>query len=125
MQVLKESLHDIDFERIHEQAEMAQMAMKEAQINAEDFQKMAAQAQVMAEKARNYAAEIKSFYARLTNMLIDDGYIESKDDIDQIEVEDGVFFLNGEKLKKKDQKKYMDLHDSYFDGDEFKMNGHD
>ncbi len=123
MQVLKESLHDIDLERIHERAELAQMALKEAQINAEEFQKMANQAQVMAEKARNYAAEIKSYYARLTNMLIDDGYVKSENDIDQIEVEDGVFLLNGEKLKKKDQKKYMDLHNSYFDGDDFKMNG--
>lgn len=123
MQIIKESLQEIDLERIHEQAELAQMALKEAQINAEDFQQMAEQAQVMAEKARIHAAEIKSYYLKVTGMLIDDGYIESKDDIDQIEVEDGAFFLNGEKLKKKDQKKYMDLHNRYFDDDDFKMNG--
>ena len=122
MEELNRTLSEIDLESIQEQAELARVMVEEAQINAQELQEVAIQAQKIAEEARVYAEEVEEFHTQLVDMLIDDGYIKSEDDIEQLEVEDGVIYLNGDKLDKKDQKKYIDLHNKYFDGGEFRLN---
>ena len=99
--------------------ELAQMAEAEVQINAKELQIMSEQAQRMAEEVSVQADEIRAFNNQLISMLIEDGYIDSKADIDQIELKEGVFYLNDEALKKKDQKKYNELHQGYFHDDSF------
>lgn len=124
MEQMEEVLHDIDLNLIHEQARIARITAEEAQINSRELREMAQEAEKLTRDAKVLAHQMKDFQTKVTDMLIDDGYIDSKDDIDQIEVEGGNFYLNGNKLRKKDQEKYLDLYNKYFDGDEFRWNIH-
>ncbi|RLD19569.1 MAG: hypothetical protein DRI71_11605 [Bacteroidetes bacterium] len=117
---MQEQLADMNFEEIEEMA----------QFYAQDAKKMAAEAEVMAKEAKKMAAEaekhveaIEEFLDELNADLIKDGYIKSSKDLDQLKFKDGDVFVNGEKVKPKDAKKYIKIRDKYFDDDDdFIMN---
>ena len=120
MRQIQDQMEDMNFDEITEMAELL----------ADDAKKMAVEAKVMAAEAEKMAAEaelqvkgVEDFLDDLRPMLIDDGYIKSSKDLDQLKFKEGEVYINGEKVMEKDAKKYIKLHDKYFDSDDgFIMN---
>ena len=117
---MQETLADMDFEMMEN---LAQVYAEEAKQYANEAQVMAKEAEKMAAEANKYVEAVENFFAELKPLLIKDGYIKSADDLDQLKLKDGEVFVNGEKVKAKDAKKYIKIHDKYFAADDdFIMN---
>ena len=117
MQVQMES---IDFEELEK---VAQVIAEEAKVYAAEAAVVAVEAEKVAAEAKKQVEAIEDFFDDLKPLLIDDGYIKSSKDLDQLKFKDGEVYVNGEKVKAKDAKKYYKIHDKYFDSDDdFSMN---
>jgi beta-lactamase regulating signal transducer with metallopeptidase domain len=66
---------------------------------------------------QNELAHLEEFENELKEMLLEDGYIEEGDKVN-IEFDDEDIKINGESIKDKDKKKYLDLRKKYFPRDE-------
>jgi hypothetical protein len=117
MQVQMES---IDFEELEK---VAQVIAVEAKVYAAEAAVVAAEVEKVAAEAKKQVEAVENFFDELKPLLIDDGYIKSAKDLDQLKFKDGDVYVNGEKVKAKDAKKYIKIHDKYFESDDdFIMN---
>jgi beta-lactamase regulating signal transducer with metallopeptidase domain len=120
MRHLQEQMEEIDFE---EMEKVAQVMAEEAKVYAAEAAVMAVEAEKIAAEAKKHVEAIEDFFDELKPLLIEDGYIKSSKDLDQLNFKDGEVFVNGEKVKAKDAKRYFKIHDKYFDNDDdFIMN---
>ena len=120
MRHMQEQLADMDFRKIED---MAQVYAEEAKIYAFEARSMAAEAEKMAAEAKKQVEAVEDFFGELKPLLIKDGYIKSSDDLDQLKFKDGEVWVNGEKVKSKDAKKYFKIRNKYFaEDDDFIMN---
>ena len=95
----------------------------EAKVYAAEAAVVAIEAEKIAAEAKKQVEAVENFFDQLKPELIKDGYIKSAEDLDQLKFKGGEVYVNGEKVKAKDAKKYFKIHDKYFDGDDdFIMN---
>ena len=120
MHQMQEQLEDMDIRKIED---MAQVYAEEAKIYAFEAQSMVAEAEKMAAEAKKQVEAVENFFDELKPLLIKDGYIKSSDNLDQLKFKDDNVFVNGDKVKAKDAKKYIKIRNKYFDeDDDFIMN---
>jgi bla regulator protein BlaR1 len=120
MRHMQVQIAEIDFGEVEK---VAQVMAKEAKMYAAEAAVMAIEAEKIAAEAKKQVEAVEDFFDELKPLLIEDGYIKSSDDLDQLKFKDDSVFVNGEKVKAKDAKKYIKIRDKYFAGDDnFSMN---
>jgi hypothetical protein len=120
MRHMQEQMEAIDFGEVEK---VAQVMAEEAKVYAAEAAVMAREAEKMAAEAKKQVEAVEDFFDELKPLLIKDGYIKSADDLDQLKFKDGNVFVNGEKVKAKDAKKYIKIRNKYFaEDDDFIMN---
>ena len=69
------------------------------------------------------AKKVEVFMKELKTQLVEDGYINDKEDIKELSFKDGKVIVNGKEVKEKDAKKYNQLRKKYLGEDsKFFMN---
>lgn len=122
LEAMEERLQEINLEQIETQAEIAREIAEKYRLNEKEIREMARNAELLSREAEKYAEAVAEFYDKTVDMLIDDGYIKSKDDIDDFDIENGTVKFNGKEVKSKHRQKYRDLYYQYFKDEEFHFN---
>lgn len=98
-----EAVQSMEFEKMaREYEKMAIKFAEEAEEMAEVAEKAAAEAEIIARK-------VDAFMDDLTSELVKDGYIKSKEDLDDLDFEDGKVFVNKKEVSSKHAKKYYEI----------------
>lgn len=120
MRQIQVQMKEIDFEELEQ---VAQVMAVEAKVYAAEAAVVALEAEKVAAEAKKQVEAIEDFFDELKPLLIEDGYIKSSKDLDQLKFKDGEVYINGEKARARDAKKYYKIHDKYFESDDdFIMN---
>lgn len=122
--LLQPSLHELeksipDMERAQRDLERSQREMEKSQLDMQRFEKeMAHWKNDMARHEREmkvWEEKSKVFEKELKDMLIQDGYLEKNETLNELNFnDDGDVTVNGKKVKEKDRAKYKDLHRKHF-----------
>ena len=125
--LIEESMAQVEaqMESIHaaELQEMAQQYAAQALESAASAEAIAREAEKAAAEAMKIAKKVEVFMKELKTQLVEDGYINDKEDIKELSFKDGKVIVNGKEVKEKDAKKYNQLRKKYLGEDsKFFMN---
>jgi hypothetical protein len=85
------------------------------EIAEREMQKHSEDVKLMEKQVREIELNMKEFEHDLKALLIEDGYLNQKDELKNIHWnDDGDIEINGKKIKDIHKEKYQKLHDRYF-----------
>jgi hypothetical protein len=102
---------------------MLQGLSEKAEAIALEAKVYAKEAEKIANEAKKQAVKVNQFLDELKPLLIQDGYIRSENDLENLKFDDGKVWVNDKEVKPKDAKRYNKIRTQYFDeADDFIMN---
>lgn len=120
-QAMQESLAQVEAQieraKNSEFEHLARIYAIEAEAQAKEAEAQAKEAEMAASEALKEARNIENFLVELKPQLVKDGYLKSKDDLDNLLFEDGKVFVNDKEVKSKDAKKYYQLRQKHLGTD--------